>query len=79
MSNKKQVHVVPNRERGGWDVVKPHAERASAHCDSKQEAFERGRVIAQNEGGELVSHNKNGQISERRSYGNDPCPPKDRK
>jgi len=28
---------------------------------------------------ELVIHNKGGKISEKDSYGNDPCPPKDKK
>lgn len=28
---------------------------------------------------EHVIHNSNGRISEKNSYGNDPCPPKDKK
>jgi uncharacterized protein YdaT len=76
--NENYRHVVHN-PAGGWDVKKPHADRASGHFDNKQDAVQRGREIAQNAGGELVVHNQDGRISERRSYGNDPCPPKDRK
>ena len=49
--NDNDRHVVPNEERGGWDVVKEGHERASAHTDTKAEAIDRGREIVQNRGG----------------------------
>lgn len=73
-------HVVPN-PRGGWDVVKPDAERASSHHDTQQPAIDRGREIVRNiGGGELRIHGRDGQIrdSDTIGNGNDPNPPRDR-
>jgi uncharacterized protein YdaT len=75
----KSHHVVPNSERGGWDVKRDHAERASLHTDNKQDAIDRGREISRNQGTELFIHNRDGQIGSRDSHGNDPCPPKDQR
>ena len=41
---RKERHVVPE-SKGGWDVKKPHAERASVHCDTKAEAVDLARDI----------------------------------
>ncbi|WP_167736441.1 DUF2188 domain-containing protein [Nocardioides sp. 1609] len=73
-------HVVPN-PTGGWDVVKPDAERASSHHDTQQQAIDRGREIVHNlGGGELRIHGRDGQIrdSDTVAPGNDPYPPRDR-
>jgi hypothetical protein len=73
-------HVVPN-PTGGWDVVKPGAERASSHHDTQQQAIDRGREIVHNlGGGELRIHGRDGQIrdSDTVAPGNDPYPPRDR-
>ena len=43
------------------------------------EAIEAGREIAINRQAELVIHRPNGQIRDKDSYGNDPCPPRDSK
>ena len=75
---RKERHVVKNPE-GGWDVKKDHAERASSHTDSKAEAVDRAREICINQKAECVIHGKNGKIQNSNSYGNDPCPPKDKK
>ena len=71
----KQRHVVP-APKGGWDIEKAHARRISAHEETKSEAIERAREICKKEKAELFIHNKDGQISQRNSYGNDPFPPK---
>lgn len=73
--SRKEHHVVPN-SNGGWDVVKPGAQRASVHADTKREAIDQGRRISRNQGTEFVIHNKNGRISDSDSHGNDPFPPK---
>ena len=65
------VHVVPN-PNGGWDSKREHAERASSHADTKADAVDRARAIAQNTGAELVIHNRNGQIAQKDSHGRDP-------
>lgn len=77
MSKKPEsVHVVPNSERGGWDVTRSHAERASGHFDTQRDAIERGREISQNQRAELFIHGEDGRIRERDSHGRDPFPPK---
>lgn len=49
--NDTDRYVVPNSERGGWDVVKEGHDRASAHTDTKKEAVDRARDIVGNLGG----------------------------
>lgn len=71
----KSHHVVPN-PNGGWDVKRGGGQRASSHHGTKQEAVSRGREISRNQGSELRIHNKDGQIAQSDSHGNDPFPPK---
>jgi hypothetical protein len=62
--NDTDRYVVPNQERGGWDVVKEDHERASAHTRTKKEAVERARKIVNNlGGGELRIQNRDGKLS----------------
>jgi hypothetical protein len=49
--NDTDRYVVPNRERGGWDVVKEDHRRASAHEHLKKDAIARARQITDNLGG----------------------------
>jgi hypothetical protein len=73
-------HVVPN-PNGGWDVVKPNAERASSHHTTQEQAINRGREIVHNlGGGELRIHGRDGRIrdSDTIAPGGDPNPPRDR-
>jgi hypothetical protein len=69
---KKQIHVVPNSDRGGWDAKRPNAERVSKHFEKKQEAIDGSRELAKKEGLEMIPHRKDGQIQNPNSYGNDP-------
>lgn len=75
---RKTHHVVPNPD-GGWDIKKGGSQRSSAHIPTKDQAIDRARQISQNQGSELIVHNKNGRISKPDSHGPDPCPPKDKK
>jgi hypothetical protein len=50
-TNDSDRYVVPNTERGGWDVVKEDHERASAHTRTQAEAIDRAREIVDNLGG----------------------------
>lgn len=68
-------HVVPGGS-GGWDVRRGGADRSSGHFETKREAIDRGREISRNAGTELKIHNRDGQIAESDSHGNDPNPPK---
>jgi hypothetical protein len=74
MSNDNSRHVVPN-PNGGWDVVKPGSDRASAHRDTQADAIDRGREIIGNAGGgELNIHGRDGAIRAKDTIpkGNDP-------
>lgn len=73
---RKTTHVVPNADRGGWDVKQGGGQRASGHFDTKQDAVDRARDISKNQGSELVIHNRDGKISQKDSHGKDPYPPK---
>ena len=62
MANDNDRHVVPNPD-GGWDVVKPNAQRVSSHHDTQADAIDRGRQIVGNAGGgELNIHGRDGAI-----------------
>lgn len=59
--NDSDRYVVPNKDRGGWDVVKEDHQRSSGHFDRKNEAVNRAREIVRNEGGgEIRISNKEG-------------------
>jgi hypothetical protein len=65
-----QVFVSPSGDDGKVKVV--GNQKASALCDTKAEAVERAREIAQNQHLELLVQNLDGTIGWRNSYGNDP-------
>jgi hypothetical protein len=70
----RNQHVTP---RGGkWQVKGAGSSRATIITSTQREAIQVAKTIAKNQGSELFIHNKHGQIRERNSYGNDPCPPK---
>jgi Tfp pilus assembly protein PilW len=74
-------HVVPDGN-GGWKVVAPNAQRASARTDTQAAAESIARQIVRNAGGgEVVTHRPNGRIrdSDTVPHGNDPVPPRDTK
>ena len=82
MPNPNNRHVVPNADRGGWDVKASNAERASSHHHTQADAQAAARRIVHNAGGgEVVIHRPNGQIrdSDTITPGNDPFPPRDTK
>lgn len=76
--SKNAKHVVPS-QRGGWAVRSAGASKAGRVFDSKKQAVDYARGVAKNAHGELYIHGKDGTIKERRSYGNDPLPPRDKK
>lgn len=73
MSRRNQ-HVVPHS--GGWAVKPEGGRRASVVVPRQQDAIDRGREIARNQGSELFIHGRDGRIRERDSHGQDPRPPK---
>ena len=74
---KKDYHVVP--QEGKWAVVREGGSRASSVHPTQREAIDAGRGMAQRSRSELVIHRRDGRIRDSDSYGNDPCPPKDKK
>lgn len=78
MGKRKEIHVVPNNQRGGWDSKKNNADKASKHFDKKDEAMDWSRQRAKKDGAELVPHGMDGKIQNPDSHGNDSCPPKDK-
>ena len=63
--NDNDRYVQPNKEGGGWDVVKELHKQASAHTETRQEAITRARQIIRNQGGgELRIKNERGQLIE---------------
>ncbi len=71
----KNQHVTPH-PGGGWQVKASGGKKATVVTTTQKEAIKVAREIAKNQGSEMFIHNKQGQIRERDSYGNDPHPPK---
>lgn len=70
----KNQHVVPNN--GAWGVRGEGNSRLTSRHETQADAIAAAREIAQNNQSEIFIHGVNGQIRERNSYGNDPCPPR---
>ena len=70
------VHTVPAGEgqTGWWNKV--DGKVLTTH-PTKDAAVEAGREIARQLKVEHTIHRADGAITEKNSYGNDPCPPKD--
>ena len=73
----KNQHVV--RREGGWAVRGEGNSRDTSHHSTQREAASAARDIAINQRSEVVIHGRDGRIRDKDSFGNDPCPPKDRK
>ena len=76
--SKSNQHVVPSGD-GQWNVRRGGADRATKTFSTQKQAEKFARRIAKRNDGELFIHKRDGTIRERESYGNDPCPPRDRK
>jgi hypothetical protein len=77
MKRGEGVHTVPVPDGPGW-LNKVDGEAVTKHKD-KEAAVVAGREIARLLRVEHTIHRKDGVITEKNSYGNDPCPPKDGK
>jgi hypothetical protein len=75
---KSSIHVVSNETIGKWQVEKEGAKRASRNCDTKAEAVAAAKAQGRKEKVEVLTHNKDGKIRDRVSYGDDNSPPKDK-
>lgn len=73
----KNQHVISYLN--GWAVKGEGNSKPTKITKTKAEAEQIAREIAKNQKSELIIHNKDGKISDKDSFGNDPCPPKDKK
>jgi len=75
MAKKPAIHTVPDGQ-GGWINRTEGSDRGFGRADTKSDAEAAGRESAERRGTEQISHRRDGTFGERRSYGNDPYPPK---
>lgn len=76
MQRRKNQHVTPHPD--GWAVKAAGVTRITSVHRSQKAAIRRAVQIAKNQKSDVFIHGKNGRIRDRDSYGNDPCPPKDK-
>jgi hypothetical protein len=75
LMSKPNAREVRPAADGGWNVIKPGGQRASAHYDRQADAIQRGRTILENTGGgELRVAGRDGAIRSADTIppGNDP-------
>jgi len=77
MGKGKNQHVVPHKD--GWAVKGEGNSKATKVVDTQAEAIGLAETIAKNQESDTKVHGRNGKIRAGNSYGNDPCPPKDKK
>lgn len=78
MSRKgKNQHVVKHQD--GWAVKGAGNSRATKVTRTQKEAIGVAETIARNQHSDTKIHGRDGEIRAGNSYGNDPCPPRDRK
>lgn len=65
-------------DNGNWKVQSEGSQKPSKKFDHQSDAIKYAKTIAQNQKSELIVQGKNGRIRSKDSYGNDPCPPKDK-
>ncbi|MGI8641289.1 MAG: DUF2188 domain-containing protein [Pyrinomonadaceae bacterium] len=76
----KQSYQVVARSNGEWSVKKVGATRATKTFSTKEGAITTAReLVTKSGGGELIIHEKDGRVSRRDSYDNDPNTPKNNK
>lgn len=74
MAKKPAIHTVQTDD--GWANRTEGADRRFGSAPTKADAEKIGRESAKRRGVEHISHREDGTIGERRSYGNDPHPPR---
>lgn len=77
MARGKNQHVV--KHDGGWAVRGEGNSKVTKITQTQSEAIDKAEEIARNQQSDTKIHGRDGRIRGGNSYGNDPCPPKDRK
>jgi len=78
MSDKTR-YVQRRPEDGKWEDKREGAARAASIHDTQAQAEAASKDIARREGGEVRIRGRDGKFRDSDSYGNDPCPSRDRK
>ena len=77
MGKGKNQHVVKHPD--GWAVKGEGNSKATKVTRTQAQAIEKAENIARNQKSDTKIHGENGKIRAGNSYGNDLCPPKDKK
>ena len=72
--DRKNQYVAPRGDK--WIAKGEGNKRATRVVDTQKEAISIARRIAKNQQSELTIRGVDGKIRDKRSYGNDPFPPK---
>lgn len=72
----KNQHIVPYGSK--WAVRTENSDRVGSVHRTQNAAINVGEKRAKAERSELIIHGRGGKIRDKDSYGNDPCPPKDK-
>jgi len=75
MAKKNQLVTIHPK---GWAIKGEGNKRATKVTKTQKEAIDIAKKIAENQKSELYIQNRKGKIRSKDSYGNDPCPPKDK-
>lgn len=73
----KNIHTVPSGNK--WAVKREGVAKPISTHNTKTNALNKGVSVAKQNRVEHVIHGRDGRIQDKDSYGNDPCPPKDKK
>jgi len=75
MAKKNQWVIIHPK---GWAIKGEGNKRATKVTKTQKEAIDIGKKIAKKQKSELIIQSTEGKIRSKDSYGNDPCPPKDK-
>lgn len=73
----KNIHIVPKGVR--WAVKQEGRDKALSTHRTQELARQTAVPLAKEKKSEVVIHGRDGKIRDKDSYGNDPCPPRDKK
>lgn len=73
MRKRTVIHVLHDKKKDDWKVIKEGSERALSRNETKKEAIEDARSrIKDDELAQIKVHKKNGPIQTEWTYGKDP-------
>jgi ferredoxin-thioredoxin reductase catalytic subunit len=76
MTKKPNIWITPHGD--DWAVKREGVKRSIVITDTKQEAEKIGHALGKKDRVEVITQRADGRIQSKDSYGNDPCPPKDK-